>query len=66
MIIIIHGFIFILAQKMVTVMPESDDQLIDKNSNEDKSEDQDNKIEHDVKYIENNGYDYNDLRYMVY
>ena len=46
---------------MVTVMPNSDDQLIDKNSNEDKSKDQENRIEHDVKYIETNGYDYSNL-----
>ena len=53
--------IYILAQKMVTVMSNSDDQLIDKNSNQDKSKDQENRIEHDVKYIETNGYDYNNL-----
>ena len=46
---------------MVTVMPDSDDQLIDEKSNKDISKDQDNRNEHDVKYIETNRYDYNNL-----
>ena len=46
---------------MVTVMPDSDDQQIDKTSIDDNTEDQENKIEHEVRYIKNNGYDYNNL-----
>ena len=52
---------FFRAQKMVTVMSDSDDQKIDRTSNDDNTEDQGNKIEHEVRYIKNNGYDYNNL-----
>ena len=48
------------AQKMVTVMPDSDDQQIDRNRI-DKSDESDIRFEDDIKYVTNNGYDYNNL-----
>ena len=55
---------FFPAQKMVTVMPDSDDQQIDRTSNDDNTEDQENKIEHEVRYIK--PMDMTTITYMVY
>ena len=48
------------ARKMVTVMPDSDDQQIDR-IRIDKSDESDIRFEDEIKYVTNNGYDYNNL-----
>ena len=54
-------FTFFSAQKMVTLMPDTDDQQIDRTQIDDNSKNHGNKIEDEVKYITNNGYDLNNL-----